>query len=129
MTITKVDRWVTGDGKEHRSREWAIEWEAKLHSAARATAMLEAGGSVADCLHIMDYKPKKDPILERVTKDTELVISHWQCRDTPGYKVTRFLPDGCVTVFGDAGSWSGPYGGDVTIIDLTRYAKERNTKL
>ena len=129
MAITKVDRWVTSDGKEHSSHNWAIEWESKIDSAAQATELLESGASVACCLQAMGYVPKIDPVLERVNKGTQLVISHWQCCDTPGYKVQRFLPDGRVVVYGDAGSWTGPYGGDVTICDLTRYAKERNTQL
>ena len=129
MAVKKVERWATSDGKEHPSEQWANEWESRIDAAAQATELLESGASIACCLQAMDYLPKIDPILERVTKDTQLVISHWQCCDTPGYKVQRFLPDGRVVVYGDAGSWSGPYGGDVTIADLTYYAKARGTLL
>ncbi len=129
MAITKVERWRTGDGKEHSSFGVAAGWEAKRADAATATDLLEMGLSVANCLRAIRYAPDIDPILERVTKDTQLVISHWQCKDTPGYKVARFLPGGRVFVYGDAGSWDGPYGGDVKIDSLTRYAKERNTQL
>ena len=129
MTVIEVTRWKTSDGKEHTCCEWAYEWEVKIESAAKATEMLEAGHSVADCLRDMAYKLEIDQILEQVTKKTQLVISHWQCRDTPGYKVTRFLPGGGVIVYGDAGSLSGAYGGDVSISDLIRYAKDRNTIL
>ena len=33
------------------------------------------------------------------------------------------------SAFGDAGSWSGSYGGNVSIQDLVRYAKTRGSIL
>jgi hypothetical protein len=129
MPITEARRWQTSDGDEHSSREWAQQWEAKIEAAVKATEMLEQGGSVAECLRAINYKLPIDAILEYVTKDTELVISHWQCRDTPGYKPIRFCPDGRIVAYGHAGSWSGPYGGAITVADLARYAKQRGTIL
>ena len=129
MGITEVVRWQTSDGREHRSRKWAEQWEAKIVAAELATEMLDRGESVAACLRAITYPGTIDPILEQVTKDTRLVISHWQCRDTPGYKPTRFCTNGCIIAYGSAGSWAGPYGGEITIRDLVRYAKKRNTKL
>lgn len=130
MGVTKVIRWQTSDGKEHSSQEWAGIWEGKIDAAQKASDMLENGATMAECLRVIGLCPTEvDPILESVTKDTQLVISHWQCQDTPGYKVQRFNADGTVVVWGDAGAWSGPYGGDVKISSLVRYAKDRNTKL
>lgn len=36
----------------------------------------------------------------------------------------RANPDGTFFVHGDAGSWSGPYGADVDVKDLIRYARD-----
>jgi hypothetical protein len=129
MDITKVQRWVTSDRKEHSSHECATEWEDKITAAANATKMLKDGSSVADCLRAMHTMPNIDPILERVTNETKLVISYWQCRDTPGYKVKRFQADGLVYVSGNAGSWSGAYGNVMRLAELVRHAKHRNTQL
>ncbi len=129
MAVTKVERWVTSDDRQHHTLELAEAWEDKIIAADRATEMLLTGASVADCLKFLDYVPDIPPILEQVTHDTQLVISHWQCRNTPGYMVVSFKPNCRVHVWGDAGSWSGPYGNEVTIADLARYAEERNTKL
>lgn len=64
-----------------------------------------------------------DPILEEVTAETKLIIEHWQCREKPGYTVRYFTPNRTVYVFGHAGSWSGSYGNDMSILDLADYAK------
>ncbi len=102
---------------------------SKLITADRATDMLEAEASVADCLRAMCEVPNIDPILEQVTKDTKLVISHWQCRDAPVYMVRCFRADGRLNVYGHADKSNGFYGDSVTISDLVRYAKDKNTLL
>jgi len=128
MSITQVIRWQTSDGTEHSSREWAERWEAKLESAEKATAMLDAGATVAECLRAIKHSAEIDAVLETVTKETELVISHWQCRDTPGYKPTRFCADGRVVAYGNAGAWNGAYGGKISIQELAQYARHTFAK-
>ncbi len=129
MSITEVTRWQTSDGDEHVSREWAEKWEAKIEAAKKASDLLDSGASVAECLRAIDYPDEIDPILERVTRGTQLVISHWQCRDTPGYKPTRFCATGQIRAYGHAGAHSGAYGGGMTIRELAGHAKHRNTVL
>ena len=129
MGISEVTRWITSDGRIYSSQERAQRWEGQLDAAELATEMLARGSSVAECLRAIDYPAEIDPILNRVTKDTQLVISYWQCRDTPGYKPTRFCADGRIVAYGDAGSWTGPYGGEITVAELVRYAKVRGTIL
>lgn len=125
--IEKVTRWRTRDGEEFGSFGSAERHAEVLHLVDKANEVLEEGGSVADAFRILERYGEIDPILEQVTKDTELVISHWQCRDTPGYQVQRINSDLSIRVFGDAGSWNGPYGDDVLIEDLARYAKYKGT--
>lgn len=129
MDIAELHKWQTSDGKEHYSLEAAQFHANRLNLAKQATDALDSGGSVADALRIFEHSGAIDPILEKVTKATKLVISYWQCRYTPGYQVQAMLPSGMLRVWGDAGSWSGPYGGDVSITDLVRYAKDEGSLL
>ena len=66
--------------------------------------------------------------LAEVTKDTKLIISHWQCRDQPGYQPRHVDSDGMVYVSGDAGSWSGPYGSKCSPQDVARYWLDTKAK-
>lgn len=126
--IEEITKWKTSDGEEFYSLDSAQHHAQNMDAAAVANAALEDGASVAIALSIAGYVHELDPILSRVTKDTKLVIEYWQCRDTPGYQPRHFLP-GLYEMYvgGDAGSWSGSYGGDVKLSDLVRYAKHENT--
>ena len=121
--IKTVTRYQTPDGDLHRTPEIAEYCLFESDMLGTCNDMLEAGKSIADILRHADRKVP-DGILEHVTKDTKLVISHWQCRDEAGYQPIRFLK-GLVGMFvcGYAGSWSGSYGSDVKLSDLVRYAR------
>src|SRR5512136_2405234 len=84
--IKTVTRWVTSDGKDHCSLSAAEYHAGQMDKAAKANAVLESGGSIADALRAADWTYAADvpEVLERVTKESKLVIEHWQCRDTPG---------------------------------------------
>lgn len=127
--ITEVTRWKTRDGKEFSNIDAAEYHADQIRLSEKANEILSAGGSVADCLRAAGKELSVMPILEKVTKDTKLVISYWQCRDEAGYQVIRFNSDWTVFVHGDAGSWSGPYGNDVPIRELARYAEAKGTLL
>lgn len=127
--IKHVDRYVTTDDREFRSLDAANRHQVSVNAANKATEQLRDGMSIAEILHGMNYPAEQDEILEKVTKNSELVISHWQCQDTPGYRPVRVLPGGSVCCWGNAGSWSGPYGGAVTITQLVRYAKDKRSLL
>jgi hypothetical protein len=101
--------------------------QENLNAAKLANEVFEKGGTVADGLRAAGFAGNIDPVLERVTAETQLVISHWQCRDTPGYKPCRFECGLSMYVGGHAGSWSGPYGNSVSICDLVQYAKDQRT--
>ena len=125
--ITTVTKWQTSDGKEHYSLKSAQYHARQMDATNKANAVLEAGGSVADALRAGEWPGNIEPVLERVTKATKLVISHWQCQDTPGYQVQHFRSDWKVWVWGNAGSWSGCYGSHVPLDDLARYARNEAT--
>lgn len=125
--ITTVTKWKTSDGKEHYSLESAQYHALQMDETNRANAVLDAGGSVADALRAGGWPGNIEPVLERVTKATKLVIPHWQCQDTPGYQVQYFRSDWKLWVWGDAGSWSGCYGDNVTVGELARYARNEAT--
>jgi len=127
LEIKEITKWVTIDGKEHYSIEAAQRHVGQINQVNKANAVLNSGGSVADALREFSYKSDIDPVLERVNKKTKLVISYWQCRETPGYQPQEFHVNGQLFVYGDAGSHAGSYGNEVTISDLVRYAKDERT--
>ena len=127
--VCKMDCWRTSDGKLHRHEPSARTHQFSINQALEATEMLETGMSVGDCLKAVGYPAEIQEILYSVTSESKLVVSHWQCRDTPGYKPIRFLPGLSMRVWGDAGSWSGPYGGTVKLADLVQYALHKNSEL
>ena len=126
--IQEVSSWKTTDGEIHRNMDWAADYQFALDRAEAANEMLKEGFSVGQILEHFEW-PVDDPILNDVTKDSKLVIWHWQCRDTPGYQPIRFNRDFTLYVAGDAGSWSGPYGDDVRLSCLVGYAKNKRSIL
>lgn len=125
--IKEITKWQTVDGEEHYSIEAAQRHVEQIVRVNRANSVLNSGGSVADALRAFSTRGDIDPILERVNKETKLVISYWQCRETPGYQPREFHVNGQLWVYGDAGGHTGSYGNEVTISDLVRYAKDERT--
>ena len=66
--------------------------------------------------------------LTTITIHTGVSIPHWQCEDNPGYKLQYIGLKGSVYVWGDVGSWSGAYGGWMSVHSLLDYAKRTSTK-
>jgi hypothetical protein len=119
--------YVAQDGSRHHDVRSAVERNDSIVRTQAATDLLAAGASVWEAARA--WSPFPDPklpdVLKYITKDTPLIISHWQCRDEPGYKVCRFEEDGYyIFVGGDVGSWSGSYGSKITLLDLARYAED-----
>lgn len=129
--VTARTVYVAIDGSEHHSVRGAVDKNAAISRAERANAMLAAGASVYDAARVWSWmdNPSVPEVLRKLTKDTPLIISYWQCRDTPGYTVCRFEDDGYhVFVGGDAGSWSGSYGNKLTLADIARFAEDTLSK-
>lgn len=121
----QIFAWETTDGKVHTVLDLAEEWQTKLDGAATANQMLQDGWSLLDSLVggglLSQVSADRMPELGEVTKDTKLIIEHWQCRDDPGYQPQRITPEGYVYVHGDAGSWSGSYGTNLPPGEIARY--------
>lgn len=118
----------TTDGMDFNSRSSAEYHQEKIAIAHDANARLKRGESIAEILRA-NGRTVPDEVLERVNKDSKLVIEHWQCRDTPGYQPRFFEPGLSIYVAGDAGAWSGSYGNTMSVDDLARYAKHRGSIL
>lgn len=126
--VEAITMYRTTDGKTFHGEGSAIGHQEDIEEAKKANVMLNSGESVGAILRALG-RTVVDEILDRVTKDSKLVISHWQCRDTPGYQPRYFEPGMIIYVGGDAGSWSGSYGNEMTTRDLARYAKDKRSIL
>jgi hypothetical protein len=129
--IKVVTKYRTTDEKEFSHPDWADEHQLNVDRAEKATELLNAGNSILAALSESGLREAEHipELMAKVTKDSKLVISYWQCRDTPGYSPNRIRHDGLIYCYGNAGSWSGPYGGWVPLQDLERYAKDEQTIL
>ncbi len=127
MRVKQVEMWVTTeDGKEHRSLESAEDWDKRILLAEKATKLLREGATLETIAGVIGVQCPDN--LKDVTQDFQFMISHWQCKDTPGYKVIQVNPEGTLWVYGDAGSWTGPYGDEhVKWKDLSYY-KDRTDR-
>lgn len=132
-----VTRYQAEDGALFRNEEQCREHEAQCLRTEGANALLQGGSSLAHVLDhyrgrgiLSDWLTAEDCAdLKEITKDTALVISHWQCRDEPGYRVIRIELNGQLFVHGHAGSWSGPYGSKVNLSDLLRHYRDTKRAL
>jgi len=124
----KIECWKAEDGKIFEQEDRAINYQKVIEQTRRANKVFENGVSVAEAMRIAGYEYEIDPMLEHITKNTKLVISHWQCRDEPGY-MPQYFEDGLCSMFvyGYAGSWSGAYGNSVKLNDLIMYANNKRT--
>jgi hypothetical protein len=126
--VEAVTMHRTTDGKTFHGEASAIGHQEDIEEAKKGNTMLKSGESVGAILRALG-KTVADEILDQVTKESKLVISHWQCRDTPGYQPRYFEPGLLIYVGGDAGSWSGSYGNTITTRDLARYAEDSRSVL
>ena len=126
--VKEVTRFETTDGDSHFSRSSAEMFQKNIEEAKWASERLEEGWSVARILKGVG-RNVPDEILDQVTKDSKLVVSHWQCRDEPGYQARYFEQGMRIYVYGNAGSCWGYYGASMSVVDLARYAREKRTIL
>ena len=126
--VKEVTRFETTDGDSHFSRSSAEMFQKNIEEAKWASERLEEGWSVARILKGVG-RNVPDEILDQVTKDSKLVVSHWQGCYEPGYQARDFKPGMSIYVYGNAGSWSGSYGGTMSVADLARYALDKRTIL
>lgn len=128
-----VTKYVAYDGEEFLCEASCLRHEEDLDNLEEANTMLREGKNLFECLKKTfarwEYKwedtldNELKTFLQEVNKDSSFVVRHWQCSEKPGYKPCEIKLHGKVFLYGDAGSWSGCYGGDCTLTDLMRYAK------
>ena len=123
--------YETSDGKRHDLERSARDWERAIGAAREATSMLRSGVDLATCYshfyrvaYGFELAEQTASALTGLTQRSMFVVSYWQCRDTPGYQPIGILPDGRIDVWGDAGSWSGPYGSPMGTTELLRVLDE-----
>lgn len=128
-----VTKYEAHDGKLFGNEADCLKHEDACASLAAANEMLQNGSTLMEsltCLHRAQVEwgnrlsAEDKTCLMRITKDTGFVISHWQCRYEPGYKPCELDLAGRVYLWGNAGSWSGAYGGWCSVDDVLRYAAD-----
>ena len=122
---TPVQYWRARDGKDFPYEGAALAHESELDKCAAADFEIATGGSLWEALKTIGESGNHEEhseLLSTVTKATGFSVSHWQCREEPGYSLGRRGTDGRWYLGGDAGSWSGGFGEFVTVGDLIRYA-------
>ena len=133
-TVTLYEAY---DGRRFIREADCLEYEQQMQDAEAANEMLRNGATLMEVLIRANQKRPswyRNLILEdramltRMTKDTGIVVEHWQCRKTPDYKVCEIGHTGCLYLYGDAGSGAysgwGAYGGWLSLTDFLRYAKD-----
>jgi len=134
-TITK---YVADDGKEFSTEKQCLEHEYFTQEVAKIAAKFERGANLWDCfeeaaelqydgqyLYLEGYQEHKE-ILQKIDKNFKFSIPHWQCVEKPGYALHSIEYEGFglkFFIYGNAGSWSGPYGGRCKLQDTLRYAQ------
>lgn len=129
--VERIAAWRTSDGQVFTFESSAVDHQDRLDRAELATKALRDGASVGVALRDHGFMHSSQPLheLDDMFTTSELIISYWQCRDTPGYQPYAILPDGSVMVGGDAGSWSGGYSSPVHPRDLVRYWVDTKAQL
>ena len=116
--MTKIEAFKCDDGKVFEYEPDAKRWEIRVRNAKKAQKIWDDGNSLASALAACYDGAFDVAFCTKFNKDTLLKISHWQCKDVPGYGIMRFNPDDTVFVYGNVGAWTGPYGRDVKMDEL-----------
>jgi hypothetical protein len=119
------------DGEKFDNKESCERHEVLIARLINANECFKNGATLYRALELLNdnmdnFSIEDKIILMKITKDTGISVPHWQCRDNQGYKPCSLNIDGKVYLFGDSGSWSGPYGEWVKINDLLRYFRNHN---
>lgn len=128
-----VTMYEAQDGKLFRNESLCLEYEQRCIDLVDANDRLHNGATLMDVLTKANHtRPwlyrhlslKDKEFLITATKDTGIVVRHWQGSDRPGYKPYQINDSGQILLHGDVGAWDGPYGNWVELKDLLLYAQE-----
>lgn len=129
-----VTMYESNDGRQFSTESASSEWDTVLSDTDEANRILNSGQSlkiVVDAAYRNTrgrHHINGEDVLAEMTKDSGIAIPHWQCREEAGYKLQRMQPDGQLYVYGNVGSWSGGYGGYMSLEDFIRYAEDTKRK-
>lgn len=135
--MKQVTRYEADDGTLWHTQEMCKTHEQRCADLDAANEMLLSGATLMAALtRAHQTRPWWDSglsledkaLLMRITKDTGLVIEHWQCSTKPMYRPVKLDGSCKVYVHGDPMPFSGSYGNWVTLDDLLRYARATNLK-
>ncbi len=128
--MKQVTRFQSDDGRLFLTEQEALHHEQRVTDAQTASMMFQEGCTLLEALQFacrvggyftQTLAPHESDVLSATFHTTGISIPHWQCRNEPGYHVERIEPDGSLFVWGNAGSWSGPYGNKVNVRELVQY--------
>lgn len=131
--MKQVTMYQAADGELFQNEEECLRHECLCVDARTATDMLATGSTLLEALkRANSSRPWWDNgigiadklLLDAIKGDTGIVVEHWQCSTKPGYKPCAINDAGHVRLWGDAGCWSGPYGGWLSVREVLNYAKK-----
>lgn len=130
-----VTLYQAEDGQQFKDEDGCLKYEQQCIDLAEANGMFINGATLMAALNRANLtRPWWDEtlsledkvMLTKITKDTGVVVRHWQCSDKPRYKPIRLDHNNRVQLWGEAESDIGPgeYGNGVSLAGLLRYARD-----
>ncbi len=127
----EIQMWECSDGERWPCVATAVYHQQQVAAAETANRLWREGHDLKSTLQAVgwwtEYLEQETPAGHRLTKDSRLVISHWQCSKEPAYRIVEFCASGRLHVFGNAVSWSNGYGENLSVAEVLRYAKTPGT--
>jgi hypothetical protein len=131
------------DGNQFYTEHQCIEYEEVCENVRAANTMLAGGATVMAALNRCNQtRPGWDSnlsaddkiVLMSVTKNTKLIVEHWQCFKEPIYSPIEIDRYGRIKLWGksdrrNASSYASSYGNFVHLSDVIRYARHTHSKL
>lgn len=108
-----IQRWLCDDGSEFPTEKEATAWEKRLADVLRANEALKQGVSVYEVLTIAGH-PQPPESLRQMTKETGLIIPHWQGSDEPAYSVQGVNKNLSLIISGQPKICVAAYGKDLS---------------
>lgn len=122
-----VTMYLAEDGEKFYTESECLRHETALTNQGKANEMLREGRNLYNVMVQLNkdnnwwsVSEEEEKVLKSVTKDTKLIIQHWQCHEKPSYSPTEVSLGGRI-YFGGVGGWSGYYGNWIESSDLVSY--------
>lgn len=116
--------YETDDGKLFRNEMEALSWEHQQTKLKIANQRILDGENLYTILSDLDMhsgtvEKNKDILLE-MTKDTGVIITHWQCSNEACYKISYIDENGNLFIYGNPNRRDG-YGSKVRLSEFCEY--------